>query len=102
MIYLVFLDDSAWNATLRDIFAALRPGGYLAFETRNPDVRSWERWNRETTYSRFESPHGPVETWVEVDEVKDKLVRFNGHNLFVETGDPVACMLPPPLPRRLG
>src|SRR5689334_22176545 len=32
----VFLDDAGWAATLRDIHAALRPGGYLAFESRNP------------------------------------------------------------------
>jgi SAM-dependent methyltransferase len=39
----VFLDDAEWAATLRAIHAALRPGGYLAFESRNPEVRAWER-----------------------------------------------------------
>src|SRR5690242_1485933 len=33
----IFLDDAEWAATLRDIAAALRPGGHLAFESRNPD-----------------------------------------------------------------
>lgn len=32
----VFLDDEALTTTLRDIHAALQPGGYLAFESRNP------------------------------------------------------------------
>ena len=42
----VFLDDDEWTATLRDIHAALRPGGHLAFESRNPDDRAWERPTR--------------------------------------------------------
>src|SRR5260221_14418043 len=33
----VFLDDAEWAATLRAIHAALRSGGHLAFESRNPD-----------------------------------------------------------------
>src|SRR5205085_4732250 len=52
----VFLNDAEWDATLRDIHAALRPGGHLVFESRNPADRAWERWNRETTYERFDSP----------------------------------------------
>src|SRR5262245_34286583 len=32
----VFLDDAEWAATLRAIHTALRPGGRLAFESRNP------------------------------------------------------------------
>src|SRR5215213_7073939 len=32
----VFLDDDAWATTLRAIHAALRSGGHLAFESRNP------------------------------------------------------------------
>ncbi len=38
----VFLEDAEWVATLRAIHAALRPGGHLAFESRNPDARAWE------------------------------------------------------------
>src|SRR5262245_37338928 len=45
----VFLDDAEWAATLRDIHAALRAGGHLAFESRNPAARGWEQWNREST-----------------------------------------------------
>ncbi len=39
----IFLEDEQWATTLRDIHAALRPGGYLAFESRNPADRAWER-----------------------------------------------------------
>lgn len=83
----VFLDDDTWSATLRDIHAALRPGGYLAFESRNPDDRGWERWNREATHEQSDSPFGPLESWLELVSVGDGLVRFDGHNIFHATGE---------------
>jgi SAM-dependent methyltransferase len=43
----VFLGDD-WEATLRGVHGALRPGGHLVFETRRPEARAWEDW-AETT-----------------------------------------------------
>jgi hypothetical protein len=85
----VFLDDAEWAASLRAIHAALRSGGRLAFESRNPDDRAWERWNRESTYTRIESPHGPMECWLELIGVGNGRVRFEGHNVFNNTGEVV-------------
>jgi SAM-dependent methyltransferase len=87
----VFLADADWATTLRDVHAALRPGGRLAFESRNPAARAWEGWTPETTRARFDSPHGPVETWLEVDGVGDGRVRFAGHNRFLATGEHVVA-----------
>ena len=36
-----FLDDESWQAALAAIHEALRPGGHLAFESRNPLVQPW-------------------------------------------------------------
>lgn len=83
----VFLDDAEWEATLRAIFNALRPGGYLAFESRNPADQAWERWNRAETYERINSPYGPLECWLEVVSVSNGRVHFEGHNLFTATGE---------------
>lgn len=83
----VFLDDDDWLKTLRDIYAALRPGGHVAFESRNPEVRAWEGWNRETTYGQYETPNGPMETWLEVVGVGEGEVEFEGHNVFMDTGE---------------
>jgi SAM-dependent methyltransferase len=83
----IFLDDADWLATLAAIHAALRPGGHLAFESRNPQVRGWERWNREATYAEFDSPNGRMETWLELVSVSENRVRFEGHNVFQETGE---------------
>lgn len=87
----VFLDDAEWSATLRDIHAALRPGGHLAFESRNPDDRAWERWNREATYEQFDSPNGPMECWLELVSVDDGRVHLVGHNVFKATGEVVVA-----------
>jgi SAM-dependent methyltransferase len=83
----VFLEDDEWAATLRAIYAALRPGGYLAFESRNPDDRAWERWNRAATYEEIESPDGPLTCWVDLVSVGNGRVCFEGHNIFTNTGE---------------
>ncbi len=83
----IFLEDSDWAATLRTIHAALRPGGRLAFESRNPDARGWEQWNREATYTISDTPFGPVEEWLEVASVGNGRVHFQGHNVFKATGE---------------
>lgn len=83
----VFLEDDHWAKTLADIHAALRHGGYLAFESRNLLDRAWERWNRASTYEQITSPFGPMECWLELIDVTDGRVRFEGHNVFSETGE---------------
>lgn len=87
----VFLDDHEWDATLRAIHAALRPGGHLAFESRNPDDRAWEGWNREATHEQFDSPHGQMECWLELIGVGGGRVCFEGHNVFRGTGEVVVA-----------
>lgn len=87
----VFLDDGEWAATLRAIHAALRPGGHLAFESRNPEDRAWERWNRAATFERYDSPFGPMECWLELISVEPGRVRFEGHNIFTATGEVVVA-----------
>lgn len=85
----VFLDDMAWATTLDAIHTALRPGGYLAFESRNPAAREWEQWTREATYEKNDTPFGSMEEWIEVVRVHDGRVQFEGHNVFTATGEVV-------------
>lgn len=87
----VFLDDAEWSATLHAIHAALRPSGHLAFESRNPNARAWEQWTRNATYERIDSPFGPMECWLELVHVGDGRVRFEGHNVFTNTGEVVVA-----------
>lgn len=73
----------AWTQTLSDVRLALRPGGMLAFESRNPSARAWDQWNREQTYRRRETGSGPLVEWMDVTDVgADGTVTFEAHNVF--------------------
>jgi SAM-dependent methyltransferase len=83
----IFVDDEAWLTTLRNLHHTLRPGGHLAFESRNPAARAWEQWNRDQTFTRTDTPSGPLEEWLELVSVGDGRVHFRGHNVFLATGE---------------
>ncbi|MER6423853.1 class I SAM-dependent methyltransferase [Streptomyces sp. NPDC001137] len=81
------LEPQAWRETLRGAYEALRPGGRLVFETRNPARRAWEEWNREASYRVTEIPGvGAVESWVQVVEVSEPLVIFRWTYRFAADG----------------
>lgn len=76
-----------WNATLGGVFRALRPGGCLVFESRDPARRSWQEWNRADSYSVTELPGvGTVERWVELIDVSLPLVSFRWTWVFAADG----------------
>jgi SAM-dependent methyltransferase len=73
----VFVGDAEWAATLAGVRAALRPGGRLVFETRNPEARAWLAWNRDQTYQRVHVPGaGEVAAWCDLTEGTGPLVSF--------------------------
>ncbi len=81
------IDPGDWQVTLRGAYEALRPGGHLVFETRDPARRAWEGWNRERSHRVTEIPGvGPVESWVEVTEVAGPLVSFRWTYVFGADG----------------
>jgi SAM-dependent methyltransferase len=70
-------DPREWTATLAGVHRALRPGGHLVLETRDPAARAWEGWTRAATHRTTDVPGvGPVTRWVEVTEVDLPLVSF--------------------------
>jgi SAM-dependent methyltransferase len=79
----VFLTDDDWAATLLGTREALRPGGHLVFETRDPARRGWERWTPELTRSVLDVPGvGVVEDWGELTEVSSPFVTFRSTTVF--------------------
>lgn len=81
----VFLTDDAWRATLLGVRRALRPEGWLVFETRIPMRRAWESWTPERTFRAVDVPGmGVVERWEEVVDVSDELVTFRTMTAFAK------------------
>jgi SAM-dependent methyltransferase len=73
----VFLTDQDWQSVLDCARAAVRPGGHLVLETRDPDRRAWLTWDREHAYARADLPgDGAVEAWPQVTDVDGALVSF--------------------------
>ena len=83
----VFLTDAGWGQALAGIGAALRPGGYLVFETRRPDQRAWEDWAAEAGWEALEVPGtGWVERRLEVTDVSLPFVSFRNTYRFLADG----------------
>jgi ubiquinone/menaquinone biosynthesis C-methylase UbiE len=83
----VILTDADWSATLRGIRAALRPGGHLVFEARDPSRKMWLNWNRDGTYQRLEIPGtGAVETWWDLTDVTGDYVSYRRTFVFAADG----------------
>jgi SAM-dependent methyltransferase len=69
----IFLDDAAFLATLKAIRRVLRPGGRIAFESRNPAARAWQDWTPERSRRRVEDAQGAqsAEIWQERHDTPD-------------------------------
>lgn len=83
----VLLTDDDWEQALRAIRAALRPGGFLAFETRRPERRAWEDWAADTDPVILDVPgSGRVEQRREVTNVSLPFVSFRYSYTFLADG----------------
>jgi SAM-dependent methyltransferase len=83
----VFLGDDDCAAALAAIRAALRPGGYLAFETRRPEFRAWREWAARRDPVTLDVPGaGLVEQRCEVTSVALPLVSFRYTYRFRQDG----------------
>ncbi|MFI1935395.1 class I SAM-dependent methyltransferase [Streptomyces sp. NPDC020330] len=81
------VDPGAWQKTLRGAHEALRPGGHLVFETRDPARRAWREWTREHSYRVTEIPGtGSVESWVQLIDLSWPLVAFRWTYAFAADG----------------
>lgn len=84
----IIRDDVDWSATLQAIRDVLRPGGRVAFESRNPLAEAWTTWNPEKSRRKVEDAvYGPIEAWSQDTEVDGGLVRGGHHVRFVRSGE---------------
>jgi ubiquinone/menaquinone biosynthesis C-methylase UbiE len=87
----VFVTGQEWAATLAAVRQALRPGGRLVFESRDPARQAWLEWNRDQTYRRVDIPGaGPVQTWTDLTRAEEhaggNLVSFRMTFVFEQDG----------------
>jgi len=83
----VFLTDTAWDHALGACRRALRPGGRLVFEVRDPGRQAWRSWTREASYRVLDLPQaGRVETWLELVDVAPPYVTFRHEFVFRADG----------------
>ncbi|MBW7453761.1 class I SAM-dependent methyltransferase [Paenibacillus sepulcri] len=83
----VFVTDKEWISTLRACREAIRPGGRLVFEVRDPAMEAWKNWNREQSHQVTEAPEiGRVETWTDLVSVQLPLVTFRHTFIFHSDG----------------
>jgi len=83
----VFTTDGQWAATLEAVREALRPGGRLVFESRDPEKKAWLEWNRDQTYRHVVLPGvGPVQTWIDLADAEGSLVSFRMTFVFGRDG----------------
>jgi SAM-dependent methyltransferase len=84
----VFLTEQDWTRTLRGVRAALRPGGYLVFETRRPERRAWLEWAADSDPVVLDLPDsGRVEQRCAVTGVRLPLVSLQSTYRFLTDGE---------------
>ena len=82
----VFVTDEEWAATLRGVHAALRPGGRLVFETRDPGARGVAGVEPRATYERVDVAGAGWWPLVEVPTCELPLVTFRWPYVFASDG----------------
>jgi SAM-dependent methyltransferase len=75
----VITDDRALLATFAAIRRALRPGGRLVFDSRNPAARCWTRWTPRDSHRTLA---GGVEFWYANTRADGDRVSYETHYRF--------------------
>ncbi len=97
-----FLEDDIWQGALASIYGALKPGGHLVFESRNPVVQPFLKasrqavnqgsdhidWPSETNRRKVVDPlAGAVEWWFHLLSIEGDRVLYEIHYLFEKSGE---------------
>ena len=87
-VFQCLLQDNEITSFFKCCARLLSESGILAFETRNPALRPWERWVPEVSEVEVTSPTGErVKVWHDLVEVDDDKVTFIQHYAFQASRD---------------
>ncbi len=88
------LTDDYWANALKSIHNSLHVGGFLSFESRNPDIQSWiKSWpSKVSPRSVVDSSAGEVKWWNQLLDIKDAVVRYEIHYLFIKSGEELVSL----------
>ena len=75
-VFQLLLGDDDVRAGLDTLGRHLAPGGRIAFETRNPEVREWQYWTPRETQQRIETTAGPADVHYDISSVTGPLVSY--------------------------
>ena len=50
----VFITDESWQTVIHDAYCALKPGGHFIFDTRNPNAKAWEEWQKDDSVDQLQ------------------------------------------------
>lgn len=91
-----FVEDDEWHSALLALHKSLKPGGHIAFESRNPAVQPWSDdhikghidWPSQTSRKLVNDPvAGDIEWWTKPLTVKGERVLYENHYLFKNSGE---------------
>ncbi len=83
-----FLENTEWQTALKNIRDALKPGGILAFESRNPAVRPFTNWpSKDRPGSIDKTPLGKVAWWPSDVEYDGVFATYRLNYRFIKTGE---------------
>jgi len=81
-----YLEDEDWATNLKAIKEALKPGGYITFESRNPNIIPFQNWPTKLKHQRLiDLNNGEIEWWAEDLEFDGKHANYEIHYLFLKS-----------------
>jgi len=81
----LIVDDNAWEATLGALWRALRPGGHLAFESRDPRLLQYAAGQDFMHRRHFsDAAAGQFDMWQEVVGIEGDVVRSELHYVLAD------------------
>ncbi|MFS0788116.1 class I SAM-dependent methyltransferase [Shouchella sp. 1P09AA] len=85
----VFLTDESWENMLQDVVRALKKGGHLLFDARNPESKVWEQWEQDDTpdFAVNELTGEPLEIWTSYDGFENEVYTFCETVKGTQTGE---------------